>query len=80
MILSIIITVACVNTALGISERDEAAKMLAYTLCRVVILGMNNIDVIGPGSTRTSKSKMMLTQSNIKERIQKEYKRLMETL
>ena len=73
---------ACVQLeACGyISERDKAAQSLAYTLCRVVLLGMNNLDQTAPGSARTGKSRMTLTPDDIKDRIQRQYEELMEVL
>ena len=56
------------------SPRDKAAISLAYTLCRVVVLGMNGLDQTSPGSARTGKSKMTLTAQEIRTRLNNEFK------
>jgi len=62
------------------APRDRAAKELAYTLCRVVLLGMNGLDQSAPGSARTGKSRMTLTTSDVKTRLRNEFKALMREI
>ena len=63
-----------------ITARDAAAKRMAYTLCRVVLLGMNGLDQTAPGSARTGKSEMTLTTSDIKARLRDEFKAVMREI
>lgn len=62
------------------TPRDLTAKRLAYTCCRVVMLGMNGLDQIGPGSARTGKTEMDLTVADIKSRLRYEFKALMREI
>ena len=73
---------ACVALEVSgqMTPRDQAAKKLAYTLCRVVILGMNGLDQTAPGSARTGKSEMTLTTADIKNRLRDEFKAVLREI
>lgn len=73
---------ACVDleTTGIISPKDKAAIDLAYTLCRVVILGMNGLDQTEPGSSRICKSQITLTTEEILSRLAEELVKVMDKI
>ena len=46
---------------------------MAYTLCRVVVLAMNDVDQAEPGSCRVVKGSTVLTKRDILCRLRHEY-------
>ena len=59
---------------------ERAAIELAYTLCRVVVLGTNSVDQTEIGSARLHRSKMTLSRKEVEERLRREFKAVMREL
>ena len=74
---------ACVALEMGfapVTERDRAAMSLAYSLCRIVVLGMNHVDQADMGSCRLRKDSMTLTKAEILSRLASEYDAVMREI